>query len=265
MGGEGGGDSGDSVIHFVFVHGASHGAWCWYKLTTLLDAAGFKSTTVDLTGAGINLTDSNTVFDPDHYNFPLFSLLSDLPPHHKVILVGHSMGGGSVTAALCKFPDKISMAVYLAAYMVQPGSASSTHNSPMHLGEEDIWEYIYGEGVNETPTGVIMKEQFIRHRYYSQSPLEDVTLASKLLRPAPVRAFLGFDKLSANPAAEKIPRVCIKTAKDNQFSMLRQDRMVENWPPSQVYVLEESDHSPFFSVPTTLFIYLLRAISFLQS
>lgn len=45
----------------------------------------------------------------------------------------------------------------------------------MHLGEDDIWEYIYGEGVNENPTGVIMKEQFIRHHYYSQSPLE-VTL-----------------------------------------------------------------------------------------
>uniref|UniRef100_A0A1J3E059 Pheophorbidase n=1 Tax=Noccaea caerulescens TaxID=107243 RepID=A0A1J3E059_NOCCA len=180
------------------------------------------------------------------------------------VLVGHSMGGGSVTAALCKFPHKISMAVYLAAYMVQPGSASSPHNSPMHLGEDDIWEYIYGEGVNETPTGVIMKEQFRRHHYYSQSPLEDVTLASKLLRPAAVRAMLGFGKLSPNPAAEKVPRVFIKTAKDNQFSMLRQDRMVENWPPSQVYVLKESDHSPFFSVPTTLFIYLLRAISFLQ-
>lgn len=126
MGGEGGAEP---VIHFVFVHGASHGAWCWYKLTTLLDAAGFKSTSVDLTGAGISLIDSNIVFDSDQYNRPLFSLLSDLPPHHKVILVGHSIGGGSVTEALCKFTDKISMAIYLAASMVQPGSIPSPHLS----------------------------------------------------------------------------------------------------------------------------------------
>ncbi|ESQ55768.1 hypothetical protein EUTSA_v10026004mg [Eutrema salsugineum] len=260
----GGDDGGDSVIHFVFVHGASHGAWCWYKLITLLDAAGFKSTTVDLTGAGINLTDSNSVFDPDHYNRPLFSLLSDLPAHHKVVLVGHSMGGGTVTEALCKFPGRISMAVYVAADMIQPGSSSSPHSSSKRFGEEEIWEYTYGEGADESPTGVSMKKQFIRQYYYSQSPLEDVTLASKLLRPAPVRAFRGLDKLAPNSAAEKVPRVYIKTGKDNLFDSQRQDRLVENWPPSLFYILEESDHSPFFSVPTTLFTYLLRAVSFLQ-
>ncbi|WZY83376.1 hypothetical protein YC2023_029760 [Brassica napus] len=162
----GGGDGGDdSVVHFVFVHGASHGAWCWYKLTTLLAAAGFKATSVDLTGAGINLTDSNTVVDFDQYNRPLFSLLSDLPRHHKIY-----------------------------------------HNG----------------------------------------------------------ALSGADKLAPNPEAEKVPRVYIKTAKDNLFDPLRQDRVVEKWPPSQLYILEESDHSAFFSVPTTLFAYLVRAVSFLQ-
>ncbi|RID79100.1 hypothetical protein BRARA_A01869 [Brassica rapa] len=261
----GGGDGGDdSVVHFVFVHGASHGAWCWYKLTTLLAAAGFKATSVDLTGAGINLTDSNTVVDFDQYNRPLFSLLSDLPPHHKIILVGHSIGGGSVTEALCKFTDKISMVVYLAADMVQPGSTSSPHDSAMTVGEEDIWELIYGEGADKPPTGMLMKEEFRRHYYYSQSPLEDVTLACKLLRPAPLRALNGADKLAPNPEAEKVPRVYIKTAKDNLFDPLRQDRVVEKWPPSQLYILEESDHSAFFSVPNTLFAYLVRAISFLQ-
>ncbi|KFK23092.1 hypothetical protein AALP_AAs51321U000500 [Arabis alpina] len=264
----GGGDNNgveDSVIHFVFVHGASHGGWCWYKLITLLVSAGFEATSVDLTGAGINLTDSNTVFESDHYNLPLFTLLSDLPPHHRVVLVGHSIGGSSVTEALCKFTDKISMVVYLAALMVQPGSVASPSLLTMNVGEEGIWEYTYGEGLDKTPTGVIMKKEFIRHYYYSQSPLEDVTLASKLLRPAPVRALSqGLDKLSPNPEAEKVPRVYIKTGKDNLFDSLRQDRLVENWPPSQLYVLEESDHSAFFSVPTTLFAYLLRAVSVLQ-
>ncbi|KAL1194652.1 Pheophorbidase [Cardamine amara subsp. amara] len=259
MGG-GHGGAAESIIHFVFVHGASHGGWCWYKLITLLVAAGFKATSVDLTGAGINLTDSNTVFKADHYNLPLFSLLSDLPPLHKVILVGHSIGGGSVTEALCRFPEKIAMAIYLAADMVQPGSLPSN----MSMRGEDIWEYTYGEGVDKPATGILMKEEFRRHYYYSQSPLEDVTLATKLLRPAPVRALSGLDKLSPNPEAEKIPRVYIKTGKDNLFDPLSQDLLVKKWPPSQLYVLEESDHSAFFSVPSTLFTYLLRAVSFLH-
>ncbi|XP_010434786.1 PREDICTED: probable pheophorbidase [Camelina sativa] len=264
MGGDGGAEP---IIHFVFVHGASHGAWCWYKLITLLETAGFKATSVDLTGAGISLTDSNTVFDSDQYNRPLYSLLSGLPPSHKVILVGHSIGGGSVTDALCKFTNKISMAIYLAASMVRPGSTPSPQpSSNMHadVGEENIWEFTYGEGKDKSPTGVIMKQQFIRQYYYNQSPLEDVTLASKLLRPAPVRALNGLDKLPPNPEAEKVPRVYIKTTKDRMFDSASQDLLVKNWPPSQLYVLEESDHSAFFSVPTTLFTYLLRAVSFLQ-
>ncbi|EOA17238.1 hypothetical protein CARUB_v10005512mg [Capsella rubella] len=264
MGGDGGAEQ--PVIHFVFVRGASHGAWCWYKLTSLLETAGFKTTSVDLTGAGISVTDSNTVFDSDQYNRPLFSLLSDLPPSHKVILVGHSMGGGSVTDALCKFTDKISMAIYLAASMVRPGSVPSPHVSDMHADarEENIWEYTYGEGTDKPPTGVIMKQEFLRQYYYSQSPLEDVSLATKLLRPAPMRAFQDLDKSPPNPEVEKVPRVYIKTGKDNLFSSVRQDLLVKNWPPSQFYVLEESDHSAFFSVPTTLFVYLLRAVSFLH-
>ena len=45
----------------------------------------------------------------------------------------------------------------------------------MTVGEEDIWELIYGEGADKPPTGMLMKEEFRRHYYYSQSPLE-VTL-----------------------------------------------------------------------------------------
>lgn len=79
-----------------------------------------------------------------------------------------------------------------------------------------------------------------------------------------MRVFQGLGELPPNTEAEKVPRVYIKTAKDNLFDPLRQDHMVEEWPPSQLYVLEESDHSAFFSVPTTLFAYLLRAVYFLQ-
>ncbi|XP_010527079.1 PREDICTED: pheophorbidase isoform X3 [Tarenaya hassleriana] len=255
-----GGDE-EKKQHFVLVHGASHGGWCWYKLITLLEKSGRKVTAVDLSGAGISLTDSNTVFESDDYNRPLFSFLSALPPLSKVILVGHSVGGGSVTEALCKFPDKISMAVYLAADMTPPGGCQP-HQRNKDGGE--IWEYIYGEGADKPPTAIIMKKRYIRRFYYNQSPLEDVVLASKLLRPAPFRALQGLGKVPASTDAEKIPRVYIKTAKDNLFDPVRQDRMVKMWPPSRFYVLNESDHSAFFSAPDALFDCLVHAVSSLE-
>ena len=56
----------------------------------------------------------------------------------------------------------------------------------MTVGEEDIWEFTYGEGADKPPTGVLMKEEFIRHYYYSQSPIE-VTL----LITSPIMFFFG--------------------------------------------------------------------------
>ena len=38
-----------------------------------------------------------------------------------MILVGHSAGGLSITQATHKFPDKISVAVYVAATMLRNG------------------------------------------------------------------------------------------------------------------------------------------------
>ncbi|PON54027.1 Alpha/Beta hydrolase fold containing protein [Parasponia andersonii] len=46
----------NATQHFVLVHGAGHGAWCWYKVATLLESTGHIVTTLDLTASGINLS-----------------------------------------------------------------------------------------------------------------------------------------------------------------------------------------------------------------
>ncbi|KAJ0097113.1 hypothetical protein Patl1_28786 [Pistacia atlantica] len=38
--------------HFVLVHGACHGAWCWYKVSTLLKSEGHKVTMLDMAASG---------------------------------------------------------------------------------------------------------------------------------------------------------------------------------------------------------------------
>ena len=40
---------------FVLVHGAWHGAWCWYKLTPALPRAGHEVIAPDLAGLGRDL------------------------------------------------------------------------------------------------------------------------------------------------------------------------------------------------------------------
>lgn len=72
-------------LHFVMVHGFGHGAWCWYKIRSLLEASDYKVSCIDLKGSGIDPSDPNTIFSFQDYNKPLIDLLSNLPHNEKVI------------------------------------------------------------------------------------------------------------------------------------------------------------------------------------
>lgn len=80
-----------------------------------------------------------------------------------------------------------------------------------------------------------------------------------LLRPVPWKAFYGA-QFEEDVDIDSIPRVYIKTMHDKRISSEDQDNLIKAWPPSQVYVLE-SDHSPFFSTPSQLFGFLVKAAS----
>jgi polyneuridine-aldehyde esterase len=104
--------------HFVLVHGSCHGAWCWYKVKPLLEAVGHRVTAVDLAASGIDTTRSITDIPTcEQYSEPLTKLLTSLPNDEKVVLVGHSFGGLNLAIAMEKFPEKISVAVFLTAFM----------------------------------------------------------------------------------------------------------------------------------------------------
>ncbi|URE23937.1 Esterase [Musa troglodytarum] len=101
----------------ILVHGEGFGAWCWYKTLSLLEEVGLIPIALDLKGSGIDLTDPNSVTTLENYSKPLTDYLHSLPDDEKVILVGHSFGGASVSYALECYPKKISKAVFLSATM----------------------------------------------------------------------------------------------------------------------------------------------------
>ncbi|WVZ17623.1 hypothetical protein V8G54_010605 [Vigna mungo] len=107
--------------HFVLVHGAFHGAWCWYKVADQLKSEGENVTSLDMAACGVNPKQSEEVDSVSEYHKPLITFLASLPPQEKVILVGHSLGGLSVSIAMEKYPHKISVAVFITAAVV-------THN-----------------------------------------------------------------------------------------------------------------------------------------
>ena len=68
----------------VLVHGEGFGAWCWYKTISHLEEAGLDPVALDLTGSGIDHTDTNSIATLADYSKPLIDYLDKLPEDEKV-------------------------------------------------------------------------------------------------------------------------------------------------------------------------------------
>ncbi|KAH9767611.1 methylesterase 17 [Citrus sinensis] len=249
--------------HFVLVHGISGGAWCWYKVRCLMENSGYKVSCINLKGSGTDPSDANSIHSFDDYNKPLMDFMSSLTDNEKVILVGHSAGGLSITQASHKFGNKIRLAVYLAATMLKLGFCTDEDVKDgipdLSAFGNDVYQLGFGLGADQPPTSAIVKQELQRKIIYQMSPQEDSTLAAMLVRPGPILALRSARFTGVNhEEVDRVPRVYIKTMHDRVVKPEQQDAMIKRWPPSDVYALD-SDHSPFFSAPFLLAGFLIKA------
>ncbi|XP_016493570.1 putative methylesterase 12, chloroplastic [Nicotiana tabacum] len=240
---------------FVLIHGEGFGAWCWYKTIALLEETGLVPTALDLTGSGIDLTDTNNVSTLVDYSKPLVDYLENLPEDEKVILVGHSAGGACVSYALEHFPNKIAKAVFLCATMISDGQRPFDVFAE-ELGSAELFTQeskflIYGNGKDKPATGLMFEKEQMHGLYFNQSPTKDVALAMVSMRPIPLGPMM--DKLLLTPEKYGTSRrFYIQTLDDHALSPDVQEKLVRENPPEGVFKIKGSDHSPFFSKPQSL-------------
>jgi pimeloyl-ACP methyl ester carboxylesterase len=127
---------------FVFIHGAWHGAASWVKAVPLLEAAGHHCVAIDLPGSGKNAAApasfSKRPFDPAAFGTepsPNAGVTQEARTaaaveavrqaaargNGKVVLVGHSLGGITVSPVAEAIPELLHAAVYLTAFLLPPG------------------------------------------------------------------------------------------------------------------------------------------------
>ncbi|XP_052111646.1 putative inactive methylesterase 20 [Arachis duranensis] len=125
--------------HFVLVHGACHGAWCWYKVSALLKSGGHRVTALDMAASGIHPKKVQKLASITEYVEPLMELLESLPSEseERVILVGHSLGGICISMAMEMFPNKIAAAVFVASFM--PSSQDPTFMTRIQQHREKVY------------------------------------------------------------------------------------------------------------------------------
>ncbi|XP_057951332.1 salicylic acid-binding protein 2-like isoform X2 [Malania oleifera] len=242
-------------MHFVLVHGACHGAWCWYKLKPRLESAGHRVTALDLAASGIDTQTIEELTSLADYSRPLMELMAAIPPGEKVILVGHSLGGLNLALAMDHFPDKISLAVFLTAFM-----PDSVHRPSYVLEQKVSKEYwldtqFLSYGTSEKPlTSMFFGPKFLRSNLYQLCSDEDYMLARMLSRPGSL--FVEDLSKAKNFSSEgfgAVKKAYVVCTEDKGIWEEFQRWMIENGGAGiEVEVMNGADHMPMLSMTQEL-------------
>ncbi|KAF5183910.1 Salicylic acid-binding protein [Thalictrum thalictroides] len=246
--------SNNNKHHFVLVHGLGHGAWCWYKVRTLLESLGDQVTALDLAASGVNLKkldEFDTMLD---YSQPLLEFMETVSVDERVILVGHSLGGLSLAYAMEKFAEKVSVAIFLTAFMpdtAHPPSYVLDKYSELNSKEKFLdTKFSIQECAGKIRTTMHFGPEFTASKIYQLSPPEDISLARTLIR---VGSMFLEDLSTAAKFSEEgygsVSRAYIVCQDDKTITEDFQRRMIENNPVKEVKEILGADHAAMMSKP----------------
>ena len=235
------------MANYVLVHGSAHGAWCWQRVIPLLQQRGHQVTAVDLPGNGHDNTPLAEVTLDSYAQYVCGVLDAQDAP---ALLVGHSLGGLTISRAAELRPPRIAALVYLTALLLEDGAAFMPARSAdpadvrRALATRDSWI------ISDDLTYVTYKPEPAPHRFYNDCPPEDIAWAQSMLVPQPVAPLLT--PLSITPANYgQVPRIYIECAQDNAVTPQRAREMQAALPCHEVLTLP-TGHSPFLSAPNAL-------------
>uniref|UniRef100_A0ACD5Z2Y2 Uncharacterized protein n=1 Tax=Avena sativa TaxID=4498 RepID=A0ACD5Z2Y2_AVESA len=223
---------------FVLVHGMCHGAWCWYRVATILRSAGHRVAALDMAACGASPGRADEVGSFEEYSRPL---LAALPPGERAVLVGHSYGGQSLALAMQAHPERVAVAVFASAAMPAAGKPMKFVSEQLRLREQASGPGFFKDCVTETAGDdascrtFLLGPEYMAERLYQLSPPEDLTLATMLVRPT--RQFTDDDDATMNGeevlTAERygaVSRVYVVAEEDACCSPEFQRRMA-SWNP----------------------------------
>jgi pimeloyl-ACP methyl ester carboxylesterase len=211
-------------------------------VVALLEAAGHRADAVDLPGHG------------DHAA-PVEAMTLEANARHvadrveaagePVVLVGHSMGGMSITQAAELVPEKIAALVYCCAFLPADGQTlpELAHDLPDDLVQPNI--------VADPASGTcVVAEHVRRDAFYGMCAPEDAAAWVAAHEPEAL-AVVGAPVSISEERAGSVRRVYVECLHDGAIPVSRQREMHEARPCERVFQLD-ADHSPFLSAPAEL-------------
>lgn len=226
---------------FLLVHGACTGGWCWEKVVPLLEAKGHKVCAPDLPGLGNDQTPPAVVTLADNVE-KLARLLDKMDD--QVILVGHSLGGITISQLAEARRRKLKALVYLCALLPTSGK---TGREMTNL-EPDAMFRLSRQVSPDGKTYTFARDKLPALFYSDVSP-EDRYRAMERLRPQPLSISTTPVTLTEDRFGS-VPRWYIECIFDYAIRIKLQREMVKMTPCKVITM--ECGHSPFFSNPEEL-------------
>lgn len=221
-----------AVDGFVLVHGGFHGAWCWDPVRPLLAR---PSTAVDLPGRGSRPSDGSPVTVERCVDAVIED--ADAAGFSNFVLVGHSMGGLTITETANRHPDRVAHLVYVAALVVPPGGT--------------VFDLYFPDGPPpvEDPGGVmpLLDEQIAHQMFASDLSAEEFAPAHSRCVPEAVGLFAA----TVSGYHSGVPATYLRCVRDGAVSQEATDEMVARLNPTTVHLLD-SDHDVMLSHPDLL-------------
>lgn len=230
----------------ILIHGAWQGAWGWARLLPELEKRGLEAVALDLPGNGHHPVPAQSVTEAD-YHTALKTAIEDSPG--PVVLVGHSGGGMLATAGAEAYPEKVSLAVYLAGMLLpdERGFDEVQRHVAPELGQFGITPFI-----QMAPDGLtcsVPADMAIQH-FYQDAEVEMAAAAAAQLTPQPMvghrlRIATSKDRFG------RVPKLYIEATEDQSIPIEAQ-RFMQSLVPEIDVASMNTGHAPQLVAPANL-------------
>ncbi|MCT4536452.1 alpha/beta fold hydrolase [Halodesulfovibrio sp.] len=268
---------------FILIHGAWHDHHSWDFIVPLLEEVGHYATGIDLPGAG-ELAQSpvsyfenpveldafavqvspNAFVTQEERNKAVIDLVRECYAEEdkKVILVGHSLGGITVSAVAEMVPNMVLAVIYLSALLLPPQVSAFQMLSRKSMSRRMTPQLYVGDGAKTGAMRINPKStdpsylDLVKQTFYGDLSDEEFRFALSTLFPDEPIQVATVPSPITQKRFGRIPRHYIHCCNDRAYPLSGQRDMVrlvdEAMGNKTVVHMLESSHSPFFSQPKAL-------------